>query len=52
MRLQTARRSGFTLLEVLLASALAVVLMAALYVALDVQLRLGPFAWPPSPDAT
>ena len=40
MRLQTARRSGFTLLEVLLASALAVVLMAALYVALDVQLRL------------
>lgn len=34
------RRSAFTLLEVLLASALAVVLMAALYVALDVQLRL------------
>ncbi len=34
------RRRGFTLLEVLLASALAVVLMAALYVALDVQLRL------------
>ena len=33
-------RSGFTLLEVLLASALAVVLMAALYVALEVQLRL------------
>lgn len=40
MRLQSARRSGFTLLEVLLASALAVVLMAALYVSLDVQLRL------------
>jgi type II secretory pathway pseudopilin PulG len=35
-----ARRDGFTLLEVLLASALAIVLMAALYVALDVQLRL------------
>jgi prepilin-type N-terminal cleavage/methylation domain-containing protein len=35
-----SRRGGFTLLEVLLASALAVVLMAALYVALDVQLRL------------
>jgi hypothetical protein len=34
------RREAFTLLEVLLASALAVVLMAALYVALDVQLRL------------
>jgi hypothetical protein len=34
------RREGFTLLEVLLASALAMVLMAALYVALDVQLRL------------
>jgi Tfp pilus assembly protein PilV len=34
------RREGFTLLEVLLASALAIVLMAALYVALDVQLRL------------
>ena len=34
------RRGGFTLLEVLLASALAVILMAALYVALDVQLRL------------
>jgi len=40
MRLRTVRRTGFTLLEVLLASALAVVLMAALYVALDVQLRL------------
>ena len=34
------RRGGFTLLEVLLASALAIVLMAALYVALDVQLKL------------
>ena len=41
MRLQPrARRGGFTLLEVLLASALAIILMAALYVALDVQLRL------------
>ena len=39
-RPHTIRRPGFTLLEVLLASALAVVLMAALYVALDVQLRL------------
>src|SRR5688500_3125221 len=36
----TRRRGGFTLLEVLLASALAIILMAALYVALDVQLRL------------
>ena len=36
----TRRRGAFTLLEVLLASALAIVLMAALYVALDVQLRL------------
>jgi prepilin-type N-terminal cleavage/methylation domain-containing protein len=36
----STRRGGFTLLEVLLASALAVILMAALYVALDVQLRL------------
>lgn len=34
------RREAFTLLEVLLASALAVILMAALYVALDVQLNL------------
>jgi prepilin-type N-terminal cleavage/methylation domain-containing protein len=33
-------RGAFTLLEVLLASALAVILMAALYVALDVQLKL------------
>jgi prepilin-type N-terminal cleavage/methylation domain-containing protein len=39
-RLAPVHRSGFTLLEVLLASVLAVVLMAALYVALDVQLRL------------
>jgi prepilin-type N-terminal cleavage/methylation domain-containing protein len=37
---RSVRRQGFTLLEVLLASALAVVLMAALYVALDVQLKL------------
>ena len=35
-----AVRPAFTLLEVLLASALAVILMAALYVALDVQLKL------------
>jgi len=40
IRLAPIRRSGFTLLEVLLASVLAIVLMAALYVALDVQLRL------------
>jgi prepilin-type N-terminal cleavage/methylation domain-containing protein len=33
------RRSAFTLLEVLLASAIGVLLMAALYVAVDVQLR-------------
>jgi prepilin-type N-terminal cleavage/methylation domain-containing protein len=39
-RSRSTRRGGFTLLEVLLASALAVILMAALYVALDVQLRL------------
>jgi prepilin-type N-terminal cleavage/methylation domain-containing protein len=32
-------RKGFTLLEVLLASAIAVLLMAALYVAVDMQLR-------------
>jgi prepilin-type N-terminal cleavage/methylation domain-containing protein len=32
-------RRGFTLLELLLASAIAVLLMAALYVAVDVQLR-------------
>ncbi len=40
MRLHAPCRAGFTLLEVMLASALAVVLMAALYVALDIQLRL------------
>jgi prepilin-type N-terminal cleavage/methylation domain-containing protein len=34
------QRSGFTLLEVVLASSLAVILMGALYVALDIQLRL------------
>lgn len=34
------RRSGFTLLEVLLSSALAIVLMAALYTALEIQLNL------------
>lgn len=34
------RRSGFTLLEVVLASAMALLLMAALYVGLDIQLRL------------
>ncbi|CAN5461801.1 hypothetical protein BH10PLA2_BH10PLA2_21540 [soil metagenome] len=33
------RRSGFTLLEVLLSSALGVMLLAGLYVAVDVQLR-------------
>ncbi len=33
------RRSGYTLLEVLLASAIAALLMAALYVGMDVQLR-------------
>ena len=40
IRRPPARRGGFTLLEVLLASTLAIILMAALYVALDVQLRL------------
>jgi hypothetical protein len=39
-RSRFTRRGGFTLLEVLLASSLAIILMAALYVALDVQLRL------------
>ncbi len=39
-RTARVRRGGFTLLEVLLASALAVILMAALYVALEVQLQL------------
>jgi prepilin-type N-terminal cleavage/methylation domain-containing protein len=33
------RRSGYTLLEIILALAIAVLLMAALYVAVDVQLR-------------
>jgi prepilin-type N-terminal cleavage/methylation domain-containing protein len=33
------RRSGFTLLEVMLASAIAVLMMAALYVAIQVQIR-------------
>jgi prepilin-type N-terminal cleavage/methylation domain-containing protein len=33
------RRTGFTLLEMLLASGIAVLLMAALYVAMDVQVR-------------
>ncbi len=32
-------RSGFTLLEVLLASAIGVMLLGGLYVAVDVQLR-------------
>ena len=40
MILRPQARRGFTLLEVLLASTLAIILMAALYVALDVQLRL------------
>jgi type II secretory pathway component PulJ len=40
MILSRSRRTGFTLLEVLLASSLSILLMAALYVALDVQLRL------------
>ena len=40
IRRPQARRGAFTLLEVLLASSLAIILMAALYVALDVQLRL------------
>ena len=33
------RRAGFTLLEVLLASAIGVMLLAGLYVAVDVQLN-------------
>jgi type II secretory pathway component PulJ len=32
-------RTGFTLLEVMLSSVITILLMAALYVALDVQLR-------------
>jgi prepilin-type N-terminal cleavage/methylation domain-containing protein len=39
MMLRTPRRSGFTLLEVLLASAIAMLLLAALYVAFDVSLK-------------
>jgi prepilin-type N-terminal cleavage/methylation domain-containing protein len=35
----TTRRAGFTLLEVLLAAAIGVILMGALYVAMSVQLR-------------
>jgi prepilin-type N-terminal cleavage/methylation domain-containing protein len=38
-RSRTDRRQAFTLLEVLLSSAIAVLLMAALYAAMDVQLR-------------
>src|SRR5437763_10847058 len=34
------RRPGFTLLEVLLASAISVLLLSALYVAMDMQLKL------------
>src|SRR5262245_12923082 len=39
MTVSAASRTGYTLLEVLLASAIAVLLMAALYVGMDVQLR-------------
>jgi prepilin-type N-terminal cleavage/methylation domain-containing protein len=39
MTLSRALRPGYTLLEVLLASAIAVMLMAALYVGMDIQLR-------------
>jgi prepilin-type N-terminal cleavage/methylation domain-containing protein len=35
----TVRRNGYTLLEVLLASAIALLLMAALYVSMDVQIN-------------
>ena len=35
-----ARRSGFTLLEVVLATGIAVMLLGGLYVAVDMQLRL------------
>jgi prepilin-type N-terminal cleavage/methylation domain-containing protein len=38
-RTATSRRSAFTLLEVLLASAIGVLLLGALYVAMDLQLR-------------
>ena len=34
-----SRRRGYTLLEILVASAIAVLLMSALYVAVDLQLR-------------
>jgi hypothetical protein len=39
MVLSTARRRAYTLLEILLASAIGVMLLGALYVAFDVQLR-------------
>src|SRR5438874_13801906 len=39
MRLRTNARRGFTLLELVLALAIAILMMAALYVAMDVQLR-------------
>jgi prepilin-type N-terminal cleavage/methylation domain-containing protein len=39
MTYSPTRRPGYTLLEVLLASAIAALLMAALYVGMDVQLR-------------
>jgi prepilin-type N-terminal cleavage/methylation domain-containing protein len=39
MMVRTPRRSGFTLLEVLLASAIAMLLLAALYVAFDITLK-------------
>jgi prepilin-type N-terminal cleavage/methylation domain-containing protein len=39
MTLSRTSRPGYTLLEVLLASSIAVLLMAALYVGMDVQLR-------------
>jgi len=38
MRLASRKRSAFTLIEVILASAIALVLMAGLYVAMDVEL--------------
>src|SRR5262249_39008499 len=40
MRIAPARRQGYTLLEILVASAIGVMLLGALYVALDVQLGL------------
>src|SRR5438445_4672391 len=39
LRQRRNRRRGFTLLEVLLAAAIGVLLMAALYVAVEVQLN-------------